>query len=90
MLLNLFQAGHLLDRLLQLFVRVADHSAAAGGAPRPVEEGAGLPAVGRQTRCHRQREGDDRVQDQGRGLAVLGLLSGQGKDLNLIATINIF
>ncbi len=47
--------------------------------PQPVEEGARRQAGGRAPRRPGQREGDDRVQDQGGGSAQLGLLSGQGE-----------
>ncbi len=43
-----------------------------------MEEGERLPAFGRPPRLPCQREGDDRVQDQGRGPPFLGVLSGQG------------
>lgn len=43
-----------------------------------MEEGERLPALGRPPRLPCQREGDDRVQDQGRGPPFLGVLSGQG------------
>jgi hypothetical protein len=58
---------------------VADHSAGVDGVEGPVEEGARLPTFGCQTRRHRQRKRNDRIQDQGRGFAVLGILSRQGK-----------
>ena len=76
---SLIQASNLLDRILRLFVCLAHHSPDVDRVEGPVEEGTRLSTFGRQTRGHRQREGNDRIQDQGRGFAILGVLPRQGK-----------